>query len=162
MLARYLLLATAPLCPTQRNPDLFIIWASVSGNRSRWNLRPLGISFNVCASATQPRFLIHFWMDLKTHSHWFLLDFFGLFSLLVRRLRRFPNTYPLILIRRFPPRGAAVCALRTQWLLVSFLMPFSQTNLCKNRCWFWSWTSHECLWKINATIAWLFSFFLSF
>ena len=39
---------------------------------------------------------------------------FGLFSLLVRRFRRFPNTYPLILIRRFPPRGAAVCALRTQ------------------------------------------------
>ena len=46
---------------------------------------------------------------------------FGLFSLLVRRFRRFPNTYPLKLIRRFPPRGAAVSALRSQRLLASLL-----------------------------------------
>ena len=39
----------------------------------------------------------------------------------VRRCRLFPDTFPPILIRRFPPRGAAVCALRTQWLLASLL-----------------------------------------
>ena len=45
---------------------------------------------------------------------WCFWDPFWVAFMLVRRFRRFPNTYPLILIRRFPPRGAAVCALRTQ------------------------------------------------
>ena len=69
-------------------------------------------------------------IDFGPHFHWFwcFWDPFWVAFLLVRRFRRFPNTYPLILIRRFPPRGAAVCALRTQWLLASFLKPFFENK----------------------------------
>ena len=68
------------------------------------------------ASATQPRLFIDFpsILDPIFIDFWYFWDPFWVAFMLVRRFRRFPNTYPLILIRRFPPRGAAVCALRTQ------------------------------------------------
>ena len=68
------------------------------------------------ASATQPRLFTDFaWiLDPIFIDCWCFWDPFWVAFMLVRRFRRFPNTYPLILIRRFPPRGAAVCALRTQ------------------------------------------------
>ena len=70
------------------------------------------------ASATQPRLFIDFpsILDPIFIDFWCFWIPFWVAFMLVRRFRRFPNTYPLILIRRFPPRGAAVCALRTQWL----------------------------------------------
>ena len=68
------------------------------------------------ASATQPRLFIDFpsILDPIFIDFWYFWDPFWVAFMLVRRFRRFPNTYPLILIRRFPPRGAAVSALRSQ------------------------------------------------
>ena len=62
------------------------------------------------ASATRPRLFIDFpsILDPIFIDFWYFWDPFWVAFMLVRRFRRFPNTYPLILIRRFPPRGAAV------------------------------------------------------
>ena len=74
------------------------------------------------ASATRPRLFIDFpsILDPIFIDFWYFWDPFWVAFMLVRRFRRFPNTYPLILFRRFPLRGAAVCAPRSQLICCAF------------------------------------------
>ena len=85
------------------------------------------IVFGRCGSRNAPKTHLRRNLDFSLMLHGFWIPFSlifgtfgshcGFFSLLVRRFRRFPNTYPLNMIRRFPPgvRRSALCAHNELW-----------------------------------------------